>query len=402
MKSINNLILLTIWILVVMGCQPDEIKTTTEDKEMETVFINEDISTDSRWEQNTIYQINNFVSLRNNAVLTIEPGTIVKFASNEGLIVERGSQIMAEGTIDQPIIFTSTADSIEVGQTISPNLSANDTGLWAGVFILGGAPISSLNGIDDQYYSLPDGDQHRFGGDNSDESSGTLKYVSIRHAGAVLVEDEEPSGLNLGGVGSGTLIEYIEAYACLDDGININGGTVNLKHIITSNYGDDGLDIDRGWQGSLENLICIGGNNHDFALELDGGKSDANPTFTIKNISAWGRLDKSDYISFRSNVKCLVENAYFFGFTDAQVVLRTNQVAENWINSEIDLMNIQFSSNDVNSLEGVFLDKGSDDTDAFEVRVPDASIVDTPTTGAAKSEFLNWTQSDADGSLSEF
>ena len=110
--------------------------------------------------------------------------------------------------------------------------------------------------------------------------SRVVEYVSIRHTGYETAPDETPSGLNLAGVGNGTTIDKVELFANSDDGFVAIGGTVNVNNIVTSHFNDDGYDCDRGYAGTLHNLIGIGGTASNSSLELDGGEDTDNPSFT--------------------------------------------------------------------------------------------------------------------------
>ncbi len=106
----------------------------------------------------------------------------------------------------------------------------------------------------DVFEGLPDaqvGGQfvHRYGGNDDTHSSGTLRYVSIRHAGVVFQPNKELNGLSLCGVGRGTLIEYVETYATADDGFEFFGGNVNTKYLVSAFNDDDAFDTDQGYRG---------------------------------------------------------------------------------------------------------------------------------------------------------
>ena len=75
----------------------------------------------------TVYILNGFVYVEDNATLNIEPGTIIRGDKDTKgtLIVTRGSQIFANGTVDQPIVFTS--NQAEGSRTY---------GDWGGLIIL--------------------------------------------------------------------------------------------------------------------------------------------------------------------------------------------------------------------------------------------------------------------------
>jgi len=372
----------------------------------DTIVVSGTITSSVTWLTGNTYILNDMVAVTNNATLTIQPCVVIKGANGAtGLIIDRGAKIDAQGTAANPIIFTSINDQIKPGEIVSPNMTGDSTGLWSGIFILGDAPVSSIS--PQVVPLLPQQPVYTYGGGVINDNSGTLKYVSIRHTGYETAPDETPCGLNLLGVGNGTTISHVELFANTDDGFLVAGGAVNADNIITSKFKDDGFDFDKGYSGTLNNIIGIGGNNNNSALELDGGENSANPTFTIKNASFKGSQTGEDYIDFQQSVKCLIENAYFFGFdANAVVKLDRDADADNWIASNINVTNLQFNTSHLTTgnttIGTIFFDAGLNGNDAFTIRTPDATIVTTPTTGANKSSFAGWTVADLTGALSGF
>ena len=189
------------------------------------------------WTKDTIYHLDGFVFLENTGSLTIEAGTIIKGLKQENvtsgdnasaLIISRGATIYAVGTKDAPIIFTGEDDDL----TDPFDLTPFDRGEWGGLIILGAgtlgnsSPEAAIEGIPAGEYRAV------YGGTNDADSSGVLKFVSIRHGGAALSPGDEINGLTLGGVGSGTEISYVEVYSNLDDGIEFFGGAVDFTLIL--------------------------------------------------------------------------------------------------------------------------------------------------------------------------
>jgi len=251
------------------------------------VTISGSLTGTNNWSRTNIYHLVGKVYVENNAVLNIEPGTIVKGTNDTTafgcLFVTRGGKLFARGTAQNPIIFTSTADNI--GTTnVWPNLGIYDRGLWGGIVLLGNSTLNSAvdatgNGSSpkyDVYEGLPDTaingqNVHRFGGNNEADSSGVMRYVSIRHGGKRLESNKEINGLSLCGVGSGTVIEFIEAYAIADDGFEFFGGTVNTKWLVSAFNDDDAFDADQGYRGL--NQFWFGIQEHgakDSGFEIDG------------------------------------------------------------------------------------------------------------------------------------
>ena len=232
------------------------------------------------WTSDNVYQLDNFVFVNEGETLTIEPGTVVQGLPGNGadaaaLIVTRGGTIQADGerddgTID-PIIFTAAADN-------GSGLGRDVRGRWGGVILLGNAPINSQPPTT-QIEGIPDevgGDRIRYGAENGDfnpqHNVGTFRYVSIRHTGTALQGGDEIQGLTLGGVGSGSTVEYVESYASDDDGFEWFGGTVNTKYLIAAFPADDAFDIDEGFRGSNQFWLAVHGADEAGRIgEHDGG-----------------------------------------------------------------------------------------------------------------------------------
>jgi len=291
------------------------------------ISVTGNITSNTTWETGKVYTLESRIAVTSGVTLTIEPGVIVKGQAGTGanataLLIARGGKIMAEGTADAPIIFTSVADEIMPGQIASPNLDPDLNGLWGGLLILGSAPISA-DAASVQIEGIPASDQNGlYGGDNVADNSGVIRYVSIRHGGANIGEGNEINGLTLGGVGSGTVIENVEIVSNQDDGIEWFGGTVNVKNVVVWFTGDDAIDCDQNWNGSLDNFVAIAPG--DEAFELDGPEgSAASANYMIKNgtvratdaaagIIAQGLVDNDP----NTNVDMM--NIYFFDLTAGQ------------------------------------------------------------------------------------
>ena len=180
-------------------------------------------------------------------ILTIEAGVRL-FASGGGdyLLVNRGSQIFAEGTATNPIIFTSR-------QNIEGSTTATSQGQWGGIVLAGRAPQANCQ------LTAPvtctgqvEGTSAFYGGNTAADNSGRLRYVQIKYSGFEISTGNELQALTLAGVGSGTTIDHVQSYNSSDDGIEIFGGFANLKHIVINGADDDGLDTDTGWRGGAQ------------------------------------------------------------------------------------------------------------------------------------------------------
>src|SRR5690606_20032229 len=189
MKKILSLIVACGSLFYLTSCSDDDGPTVEQPAEEN--LITTDITSDVTWETGNTYILAGRIFVNEGATLTIEPGVIVKGEAGTGtnataLVVARGAKIHAEGTASQPIIFTSVADEIEPGMIASPNLDPEINGLWGGLIVLGQAPISvSSNASDFQIEGIPPSDvRGLYGGNDPEDNSGVLKYISIRHGGA--------------------------------------------------------------------------------------------------------------------------------------------------------------------------------------------------------------------------
>ncbi|WP_066681174.1 hypothetical protein [Caulobacter sp. CCH9-E1] len=218
---------------------------------------------------------------RAKGVLTVEPG--VKIFGSAGLdyiVVNRGSQIFAEGTATKPIIFTSK-QSIE-GQT-----GADSIGQWGGLVILGRAPISNCSGSGatpgtSGCEAQVEGTNAFYGGSSAQDNSGVMRYMRVQHSGFVIVANNELNGITMAGVGSGTTFDHIQVHNSSDDGIEFFGGTVNGKYLVLTGNDDDSVDTDVGYNGALQFGIIVqraNGGNRAFETSSAGTAPRSNPKF---------------------------------------------------------------------------------------------------------------------------
>lgn len=307
------------------------------------VSVSGAISEDTTWTSDNVYQLNQKVVVLSGVTLTINPGTIIKGAAGTGslasaLIVARNATLNAQGTAEQPIIFTSTSDNITCGETAGTNLDENDKGLWGGLIVLGNAPCSfSGDIVEAQIEGIPADDSFGlYGGTDASDSSGNLQYLSIRHGGALIGEGNEINGLTLGGVGNGTVIDNIEVVGNVDDGIEFFGGTVNASNLLIWSQGDDAIDIDQAYSGSIDNAVVVLGDISDHALEIDGPEGTGNGAFSLSNLTLIGNsvTANGEYADYRSNAQGNTENVFAFGFKDSSdVELDNDGVATNYNNN---------------------------------------------------------------------
>ncbi len=246
------------------------------------------------WTKNNTYILDGLVFLEEGGVLNIEAGTVVKFTDRpdlgnpSALVITRGARIYAEGTSGEPIIFTAEADDVSDPLDLGPS----DNALWGGIVILGkgitqknGNPEVNVEGID---LSEPRG---AYGGDDNEDNSGVMRYVSIRHGGRQIASGSELNGLTLGAVGSGTVLEYIEVYANSDDGIEFFGGAPNLKYAVVAFTEDDSFDWDEVYTGKGQFWFSIQREDiADAGGELDGTTPDDLVPYSNPVIYNWTHI----------------------------------------------------------------------------------------------------------------
>ena len=335
MKQVKFLTILSLALAVgFVSCKNDDDETTptTPTPSTGNVIVSSNITADATWTADKIYELAGRITVTSGATLTIQPGTIIKGQAGTGanataLLVARGGKLMAQGTADAPIIFTSAADNIQIGQTVSPNLDPSINGLWGGIIILGNANISASNDNGDvsevQIEGIPTSDANGlYGGSDDADNSGVIQYISIRHGGTNIGAGNEINGLTLGGVGSGTTIDHIEVVANQDDGIEWFGGTVNVSDAITWRVGDDGMDTDQAWNGTCSNFIVIAPAGHIF--ELDGPEGTyINGNHTFENgsiIASDDDVTSEDLVNIDDNSNVNITNVYYTGIQSGQTV----------------------------------------------------------------------------------
>ncbi len=377
------------------------------------------IAADETWSATEIHVLGDKVVVDNGVTLTIEPGTIIKGVEGEGslasaLIVARGGRLMAEGTSSNPIIFTSMLDDIEVGQSAGTNLSEADNGLWGGLIVLGNAPISAdasavqIEGIPaDETYGL-------YGGNDPSDNSGIIRYISVRHGGTLIGEGNEINGITLGGVGSGTIIEYVEVVGNKDDGVEWFGGTVNVSNVLVWAADDDAIDVDQAYSGTINNALVIAFSGTDHALEIDGPEGSIDGSFTLSNATLLGVDD--EIADFRDGAMGTLTNIYISGFVSPSADLDSNNEADGEGDVELDddessanyaAGTLELSGWEVNlpsntTLQDIFKDKADIPTSGIQDDIPNFATAVTPglrSVGVDMSLFSGWTFAHQKGKL---
>ena len=267
----------------------------------------------------------------NNATLTIEPGATIRGASKSFLVITRGSRIVAEGTSNDPIVFTSG----KFEGTRGPQD-------WGGLIINGNAPIQDGEAQGEVGSGL-------YGGNNPDDDSGVLKYVRIQFAGEIVTTDDELNGLSFQGVGRGTTVDFVQVHMVSDDGIEFFGGTVDIRHVVITGAQDDSLDWTSGWQGNAQ-YVLIEQNTDSSAnrgIEADNDSDNPNETPTsnptIANLTLLGGSPKdsedNDAMRLRRGTMGSLYNFVVSGWTNYCVTVTESETVSNIANGDLDADN---------------------------------------------------------------
>ena len=220
-----------------------------------------EITSDMTLDKDTLYVIEGTTKVKNGATINIPAGTVIfGELGTDVLVFTKGTKIIAEGTAEEPVIFTS--------ETALLNPKDADVGQWGGLTILGNAPTNQA----DPHYEIDESDpDFAFGGNVSDDNSGILNHVYILNSGETIGTDLEINGLSLCGVGAGTVVENIRIENSSDDGIEIWGGTVNVTNATIINAQDDSFDLDFGWSGTATNIYVKQTETAHAGFEISSG-----------------------------------------------------------------------------------------------------------------------------------
>jgi hypothetical protein len=327
---------------------------------------------------NNLYILNTTMYVNNNQDLYIQPGTVIKAlqvvsGNAHTLIVSRGGQIWANGSASCPIIMTANADLLDGSYAVT------NRGKWGGLIILGRArnnvrstdlkdggpnPSTSITGTDGvalieglalgdarNYYGAP------IGSEDDNDNSGVLRYVSVRHGGQIIGVGNEVNGITMGSVGRATKVEYIEASSNLDDGVEVFGGTVDIKYAVAAFVDDDYLDWDQDYRGRVQFFYGLQGpdnsggslNQGDNGFECDGddgpGNTAPKSNPTVYNATVIGRWTPTggsgdEALELRRETLGKVYNSIFANFRSG---INLGDVAvDNWRNGLIEVKNCTF------------------------------------------------------------
>jgi len=296
----------------------------------QTTTLTGNINTTITLTSDKVWTLKGYVYVTDGAKLIIQPGTtIVSDVAEKGaLCIERGSQIIAEGTPTKPIVFTSGRPE---GQR-SP-------GDWGGIVILGRANTNRSSEP-----TIEGGIGRPYGGTNDSDNSGVMRYVRIEYAGIAALPNSEINALTLGGVGNGTILENIQTIYANDDAFEFFGGTVNGKNLYAYATADDDFDFDFGYTGMITNgvakrdpqFVDSGDAGNGVECDNDGTGSSAQPYTHPKlynmilvgpNVST-ALANHNLGLRFRRSTQFTMKNSVVWGWMKGGLSLESNETTQ--------------------------------------------------------------------------
>jgi hypothetical protein len=290
------------------------------------------INTTTTLTADKVWTLKGYVYVTDGAKLIIQPGTtIISDISEKGaLCIERGAQIIAEGTQAKPIVFTS-------GKAVGERTPGD----WGGIVILGKAKTNRTSEP-----TIEGGIGRAYGGTNDFDNSGVLKYVRIEYAGIAALPNSEINALTLGGVGSGTIIENVQTIYANDDAFEFFGGTVNAKNLYAYATADDDFDFDFGYTGTITNgvakrdpqFVDSGDAGNGVECDNDGTGSGAQPVTHPKllnmilvgpNVST-ALSNHNVGLRFRRGTQFTMKNSIVWGWMKGGLSLESNETTQ-WV-----------------------------------------------------------------------
>ena len=295
-----------------------------------TTTLTGNINTTTTLTSDKVWTLKGYVYVTDGAKLIIQPGTtIVSDVAEKGaLCIERGSQIIAEGTQSKPIVFTSGRPE---GQ--------RTPGDWGGIVILGRAKTNRSSEP-----TIEGGIGRPYGGTNDSDNSGVMKYVRIEYAGIAAMPNSEINALTLGGVGNGTILENIQTIYANDDAFEFFGGTVNGKNLYAFATADDDFDFDFGYTGMITNgvakrdpqFVDSGDAGNGVECDNDGTGSAAQPythpklfNMILVGPNASSALANHNLgLRFRRSTQFTMKNSVVWGWMKGGLSLESNETAQ--------------------------------------------------------------------------
>ncbi|MCH2217699.1 MAG: multidrug transporter [Flavobacteriales bacterium] len=358
----NFLILFSLVATVLVGCEADDTADVvindnsvtnitnnnggSNDDDDDIVYLSGVYTQDLSLDTNIQYIVNGPVLMAAGTTLTVPAGMTVKAAPvgvNAYIAIQQGARIIANGTANNPIVFTS-------------NAATPSTGDWGGLVVCGSASINST-AVGSTETSTTEVGGLSYGGNTDEDDSGSLEYVRIEYAGGAIDGNSELNGLSLYAVGNGTNIDYVQIYQGSDDGVEFFGGTVNVSHLSVVGSEDDSVDWTEGYAGTLTDVYVEHTASHDKAFECDGYNTDfsnAGGYFSapnITNVTIVGANDGGEAIRLRAGTQGIFTNVLISNFAegfDLDGDSGDNPTGQGVLDGVLQVIDVTFTTVDLN------------------------------------------------------
>lgn len=358
----NFLILFSLVATVLVGCEADDTADVvindnsvtnitnnnggSNDDDDDIVYLSGVYTQDLSLDTNIQYIVNGPVLMAAGTTLTVPAGMTIKAAPvgvNAYIAIQQGARIIANGTANNPIVFTS-------------NAATPSTGDWGGLVVCGSASINST-AVGSTETSTTEVGGLSYGGNTDEDDSGSLEYVRIEYAGGAIDGNSELNGLSLYAVGNGTNIDYVQIYQGSDDGVEFFGGTVNVSHLSVVGSEDDSVDWTEGYAGTLTDVYVEHTASHDKAFECDGYNTDfsnAGGYFSapnITNVTIVGANDGGEAIRLRAGTQGIFTNVLISDFAegfDLDGDSGDNPTGQGVLDGVLQVIDVTFTNVDLN------------------------------------------------------
>jgi len=343
-----------------------------------SVTLSGRITTDVKLYAKDINYLSGIVYMTKGTTLTIEAGAKILAKSGvnvASLVICRGAKIIANGTAENPIVFTSSSSNPQSGDwggvVLCGTATVNQSLTWKGTSYMGLASVEGgINDVNVGYGLFGSGDTEFPTGNDSD-NSGTLRYVRIEYAGYAYLPDNELNSLTLAGIGTGTTIDHIQTTYAKDDAFEWFGGTVNCKYLVAYKTQDDDFDATFGYRGNVQFGIALRDSaiadisrSEAFESDNDGNGSDRTPktSAVFSNMTVIGPRINPDYsrgnslfyagAQLRRNSGISIQNSIIAGWPrgitiDESLVTTNGSTFTNLQDSIIRFKNVTLAGNTV-------------------------------------------------------
>lgn len=342
------LIALSLGMIVTTSCEKENDDNNDDnDTIVESYDLVGELTQNRTLKADKTYYLKGGYHVKNGVTLTIEQGVTI-IAKDDDIVdyilIEQGGKINAQGTASKPIVMTS---------------ESKVAGAWGGLHICGYAPINVTGAT-----SKSEIGDATYGGTNANDNSGTIRYIRLEYTGYAFSEEKEANGVTFYGVGNGTTVDYIQAYKGSDDGFEFFGGTVNVKHLVSTDCSDDSFDWTEGWQGKGQFLVAYQGLQSsigydcDCLMEADNNSKDATLTPISKpvlaNLTLVGNSSTTNKrgIRLRAGTNAKIYNALVKG-KDNCLTTETTETENSLVNGT-SVLEYVYLENTVSCKEGVY------------------------------------------------